>query len=75
MSAELQISIQTGEWYDDLFEAEKGVDKAFEFIKNCGFSVLDYNLDHTWHPTKIKAGEIPDFYNAQSMKYWSITVP
>lgn len=65
MNNKLQVSIQTGDWYDDLFQAETGVDKAFEFIKNCGFSVLDYNLDHTWYPAQISAGELPDFYNAE----------
>ena len=53
----LIISVQTGDWYDDLFGAEAGADEAFAFIKSCGFDALDYNLDHTLRPSQVENGE------------------
>lgn len=63
MGEKLKVSIQTGDWYDDLFGAEQGVDEAFAFVKACGFDTLDYNLDHNLNVWKKLKGEAEDFYD------------
>jgi len=57
----LKVSVQTGNWFDNLFGGEKGADAAFAFIKNCGFDALDLNIDHALSPTRIKNGEPSEF--------------
>lgn len=62
MDNRLKISVQTGDWYDELFGAEQNPDRAFEFISNLGFEAVDYNLDHTmWN---LGAGEKGSFFDA-----------
>lgn len=56
----LPVSVQTGDWFDDLFGGEHNADEAFAFIKNCGFDTLDLNLDHALSPGKISKGETSD---------------
>lgn len=57
----LMVSVQTGDWYDELFGAETGVDEAFAFIKSCGFTALDYNLDHAMPGYLIQQGRRCEF--------------
>lgn len=56
-----QICIQTGDWYNELFGAEAGADEAMAFIKNCGFDLLDLNIDHALSSGKINKGETDSF--------------
>ncbi len=60
-----RISIQTGNWYDDLFGGDMGADEAFRYIKACGFDTLDYNIDHTIPVQNIVDGTLTDFYDAE----------
>ncbi|MBQ7901366.1 MAG: hypothetical protein IJ365_05320, partial [Clostridia bacterium] len=62
MDNKLKVSVQTGDWYDELFGAEQNPDGAFEFIKSLGFEALDYNLDHTM--PKLGSGELGNFFDA-----------
>lgn len=64
MESKLKISVQTGDWYDELFDGDKGAESAFAFIKSCGFETLDYNLDHTLSGQQIIGGTLNDFYDA-----------
>ena len=64
MDKELKVSVQTGDWYDELFDGDKRVDEAFQFIKSCGFDTLDYNLDHTLTPPEIVSRTLNTFYDA-----------
>lgn len=61
MMRKLPVSIQTGDWFDDLFGGEPNTDAAFAFIKDCGFNTLDLNIDHALSPAKISKGESSDF--------------
>lgn len=63
MKKKLCVSVQTGDWYDELFGAETGADAAFAFIKSFGFEALDYNLDHALTPGQIARGEKTEFMN------------
>lgn len=64
MSEGLKISVQTGDWYDELFGGDERVDEAFQFIRKCGFDTLDYNLDHTLPGHTIRDGSLNTFYDA-----------
>lgn len=58
-----KISVQTGDWYDELFGGDENPDKAFVFIKNCGFDAVDYNLDHTLSKEQIARRERAAFFD------------
>lgn len=60
----LSVSVQTGDWYDELFGGDKGAEQAFAFIKSCGIDTLDYNIDHTLPGDLINSGKLNDFYDA-----------
>ena len=60
----LNICIQTGNWYDNLYGAEAGVDAAFAYLKELGFAGVDYNLDHTMRSRYVYAGTKNDFFDA-----------
>lgn len=64
MSNELKVSIQTGNWYNKVFDGDKNPDEAFEFIKSCGITTLDYNIDNTLTPAEIRSKELNHFYDA-----------
>lgn len=64
MSKELSVSVQTGDWYDVLFQGDARADEAFAFIRSCGFDTLDYNLDHTLPIKNILDGTLNTFYDA-----------
>lgn len=64
MSKELGISVQTGDWYDLMFQGDKHPDEAFAFIKSCGFDAMDYNMEHTLMPQEIVDGTLNTFYDA-----------
>ena len=61
MEAKRQISVQTADWYDVLFGAEAGADEAFAYIKSCGFTAVDYNLDQTM--PNINKGDVGTFFD------------
>lgn len=60
----LKVSVQTGDWYDELFGGDAGADEAFAFIRSCGFDTVDYNIDHTLPGNKINDGTLNDYYDA-----------
>lgn len=64
MEKELRISVQTGGWYENLFQEEEHIEEAFAYIKACGFDVLDFGLDVKLRPNQIERGELTDFYDA-----------
>lgn len=69
----LPVSIQTGDWFDDLFGGEPNADAAFAFIKDCGFDTLDLNIDHALRPGQISKGEASNFTDrsvAQMLEYY-----
>ena len=61
MMKKLAISVQTGDWFDELFGGEPGADAGFAFIKNCGFDTLDLNMDHALNPGLIEKGVSTEF--------------
>jgi len=63
MGKELQISIQTGNWYNMVFDGDKHPDEAFAFIKSCGIDTLDYNIDNTLKPSEIRSKKLNRFYD------------
>lgn len=65
MDRKLQISVQTGDWYDELFNGDERAEEAFRFIRECGFDTLDYNIDHTLRGNVINDGTLNDFYDAE----------
>ena len=69
MENKLRLSVQTGDWYDELFGADEGVDEAFRFIKECGFDVLDYNIDHQLSVNKLKQGEVTDYFDVSDEEF------
>lgn len=66
MNEGLKVSVQTGDWYDELFGGDERADEAFHFIRECGFDTLDYNLDHTLPGNKIVNGTLNNFYDADA---------
>lgn len=64
MNEGLKVSVQTGDWYDELFGGDERADDAFHFIRECGFDTLDYNLDHTLLGNTIVNGTLNHFYDA-----------
>ena len=58
---ELLISTQTSGWLNPLF-GEARITEAFEFIKECGFEALDYNLDTKLIPAQINKSDKGTFY-------------
>ena len=64
MNEELKISIQTGGWYNDLFDGDERVDEAFRFIRKYDFDTLDYNINNTLPYGEILSGNINTFYDA-----------
>lgn len=64
MQNELRVSVQTGDWYDQLFQGDEHADEAFAFIRSCGIDTLDYNMDHTLPIQNICDGTLNTFYDA-----------
>ncbi len=56
----LKIGVQSAGWYNHA-EALK----SFEFIKECGFEAVDYNIDHYLSPSKlVKEGIYPTLFDS-----------
>ena len=55
MNQELKVSIQTGNWYNKVFDGDHHPDEAFAFIRSLGFDTLDYNIDNTLTPAEIRS--------------------
>lgn len=60
----LPVCMATGGWYHRLFQAEKGADAAFAYIKSLGFEGLDYGLNASLSSTMIERGEKSAFLDA-----------
>lgn len=69
MDSKLRLSVQTGDWYDELFGADEGADEAFRFIKECGFDVLDYNIDHQLSVRSLIKGEMTDYFDVSDEEF------
>lgn len=63
MDQKLRVSVQTGNWFDNLFGLENA-DAAFAFIKACGFDAVDFNIDTVLPGSAIRSGELTPFYDA-----------
>lgn len=63
MNQELKVSIQTGNWYNRVFNGDQNPDEAFAFIRSCGFDTLDYNIDNTLTPAEIRSCNLNHFYD------------
>ena len=50
------ISCQTLSWFHVLFDGERDAEKAFAFIRNCGFEALDYHFEGLYTATQIREG-------------------
>ncbi len=56
----LKVGVQSAGWYNHA-EALK----SFEFIKECGFEAVDYNIDHYLSPSKlVKEGIYPTLFDS-----------
>ena len=55
----LKVGVQSAGWYDHSKALE-----SFEYIKNCGFEAVDFNIDHYLSPGKLsKEGLQPTFFD------------
>ena len=75
MESKLQLSVQAGDWYDELFNGDEGAEEAFRFIKECGFDTLDYNIDHQLSIRKLKEGEKPDYFDLSDEEFTARFAP
>ena len=64
MSGKNLVCVQTGNWFDRLFGGDADADRAFAFIKSCGFDAVDFNIDQTMSAGLISRGERNTFYDA-----------
>jgi len=60
---DLKISVQTGGWYDAMFNNGGKEDEAIAYIKNCGFDSLDFNIDQMLPGKEIRSGELTEFFS------------
>lgn len=53
-----RVGVQSCAWYSD-----NDPDGSFRYIRECGFSAVDFNIDHKLPGAKIRTGELTEFFN------------
>ena len=75
MSGKLKVCVQTAGWYRIMDNDRNYVDKCVKFIKECGFDGVDFNMDHALPGSKIKSGELTDFFDKSTEEIFEFFTP
>lgn len=75
MSNKLNVCVQTSCWYSVMNNDRNYVDQCVKFIKECGFDGVDFNIDHALPGSKIKSGELTDFFDKSTEEILEFFTP
>ena len=60
---ELNISCQTLGWYHTAFGGDQHAEKAFSFIRQCGFEAVDYHFEGVYTHASITEGKMSPLFD------------
>ena len=63
MSKELMIAAQNSIWYN-AYGGDENPEKAFAFIRDCGFDAVDFNLAAHIRAGEVRQGNVHGFFDA-----------